>query len=97
MLDKEFFIHICQDGTLTCRHESEPVFNGASLPCYSTDTRERAQQLIILLGVMQYDEHPLLPGQHWYVYPDFTGQVEDIIKIGERFRKFDNETKKPLT
>ena len=92
MLSKEFKIHVCRDGTLTCRHESEPVFNGVALPCYSTDTRERAHELIVLIGAVQYKEHPLLPDQKWYVYPNFGGEVENIETVTETFKKADQLT-----
>lgn len=92
MLNKEFKIHICQDGTLTYRHNSEQVFNGRALPCYSTDTREKAQELITLIGVVQYKEHPLLPGQPWFVYPNFGGEVEDITKATAKFRYMEELT-----
>lgn len=92
MLDKEFKINICNDGTLTCRHKSEPVFNGSAIPCYSSDTRERAMELIILVGAVQYKEHPLLPNQPWYVFPEFVGEVEDITKAGQKFKELDELT-----
>ena len=81
--DRPIVIDCCKDGTLTYRTKAVQAFNGAALPVFSVNTEAEAKSLIVLLAKSQYNEHPLLPGQTWYRLPDFTGEVEDLIKVSE--------------
>ena len=76
-LDKEVLLDVCRDGTITFRKIGEPIFNGKALPFFSVDTVERARELQILLCKAQYEEHPKLPGQVWYRYHQFGGELDD--------------------
>jgi hypothetical protein len=64
-LNNPVFIHVCKDRTLSYRTEGEPVFNGAALPVFSVMTEEEAINLITLVGSVQYESHPLIPGKTW--------------------------------
>ena len=80
-------IHCCKDGTITYRRVGQPTFNGAALPVYSVKTEEEAKALQIILCRFQYQEHPLMPGQNWYVLNEFSGEVEDLERVGDKMDK----------
>lgn len=80
-LDGRFLIDCCRDGTLTYRPRRSPPFNGAALPVFSVDTPEEAYDLIVLVGKLQYDEHPDLPGRPWYRLTWFSGNVDDLPNV----------------
>jgi hypothetical protein len=81
--DRPIVIDCCKDGTLTYRTKAVQAFNGAALPVFSVNTEAEAKSLIVLLAKSQYNEHPLLPGQTWYRLPEFSGEVEELIKVSE--------------
>ena len=58
-------IHCCKDRTLTYRTKEQPVFNDVALPVFTVATEAEAEALITLVGIVQYEEHPLLPGKPW--------------------------------
>src|SRR3954462_15170001 len=87
MLDKPVLIHCCKDRTLTYRTRDEPIFNDVALPVYSVDSKEEAERLINTVGVLQYEEHPLLPGRPWRkIDIDFKRhlEIEDLSAVTEK-------------
>ena len=92
-LQKEIRIHICKDGTLSYTRPHEKPFNGVALPIYTVDSVKEAENLIFLMGALQYKEHPLMPGKPWYVLPNFSGEIEDLrfaseqLALGEKMLK----------
>lgn len=79
-LDKPVKIFICKDGTFTYGTKS---FNGHALPVHSVDTEDEAKSLQILFCKKQYANHPQMPGKPWYVLNRFSGNVEDLPKVGD--------------
>lgn len=79
-------IHICKDGTISYRTRDQKVFNGRALPVFSVDTIEQAKEAQVLFGRQQYVEHPQIPGQPWYRWTDFDGNVESLTGVTERLR-----------
>lgn len=43
-----------------------PIFNGKALPVFSVPTEQDAEDLIMLVGRRQYEEHPQQPGRPWF-------------------------------
>jgi hypothetical protein len=87
LLSKPVKIHVCKDRTLSIVMPGGKPFNGVALPVYSVDTREDAENLIMLVGIRQYWEHPLLPGQPWMkIDIDFKIHLEldDLAKVQEK-------------
>jgi hypothetical protein len=84
-LTKPVKIFICADGTITY---GDRPFNGAALPVHSVDTPETAHALQILLGKLQYREHPDLPGKPWYRFTviELIGDVDKLPEIGQLFQ-----------
>ena len=64
-LSRPVLIHCCKDRTLTYRTRKQRVFNDVALPVFSVANEAEAEALITLVGVTQYEEHPLLPGRIW--------------------------------
>lgn len=87
VFSRAVFIHICADGTISYRKQHEKVFNRLALPVFSVDTEEQAQEIQTLFGRKQYVAHPQLPGQPWYRWTDFTGNVDDLDAITERIQR----------
>ena len=54
-------IHCCKDRTLSYRSEDEPIFNGVAIQVFSVNSEIEAEVLINLVGITQYEQHPLLP------------------------------------
>lgn len=80
-------IHCCKDGTITYRRLGQPTFNGAALPVYSVDTEEEAKLIQVSLCRRQYQEHPLMPGQSWYVLNEFGGEVDELDEVGDKMHR----------
>ena len=75
---RPIMIHICKDGTISYRHPYEPVFNLAALPVFSVSTVQQAKDIQVMFGVKQYIAHPDMPGQPWYRWTNFSGEVEAL-------------------
>jgi hypothetical protein len=86
---RPIMIHVCKDGTISYRDKTknEPVFNGRALPVFSVDTVEQAFQIQVLFGRRMYTAHPDMPNRVWYVWTDFSGDVDDLQKCTEACRK----------
>lgn len=65
MTDHKWVIQVCKDRTLTYRRDDEPIFNKVAKPVYVVNDEEVASSLVVLLGSVQYEEHPQLPGEVW--------------------------------
>lgn len=65
VLARPILIHCCKDRTLSYHARGEPIFNGRALPVFSVDTKKEAEDLIVLIGCVQYEPHPLMPGRPW--------------------------------
>jgi hypothetical protein len=97
MLGKDYFsrpilIHICKDGTISYRTRTQPVFNGRALAVFSVDTEQQAEDVQVLFGRKQYEEHPEIPGKAWYRWNDFRGEVDDLERVGDMIRSMYWET-----
>jgi len=64
-LNKPVLIDCCKDRTLTYRRRGTKSFNKVALPVYSVENEKEANDLILTVGSLQYDEHPLMPGKPW--------------------------------
>lgn len=64
-LGKPVKIHCCKDRTLSYRTRREPVLNGVALPVFSVNTKEEAEELLLLVGRRQYEDHPNMPDRPW--------------------------------
>ncbi len=96
-LKKDVRIHICKDGTLSICEPGEKPFNGVALPIYTVDTVKEAQSLITLVGAVQYQEHPLMPGCPWHVMAGFSGEIEGIPAARERLTMAEKLLKERVT
>ena len=81
-------IHVCKDGTINYRSKEEKVFNRRALPVFSVDTVGQAKAIQVRFGRCQYGEHPDLPGQLWYRWTDFSGDVADLDECTKACREF---------
>jgi hypothetical protein len=94
LFTRPILIHVCKDGTISYRTKDQPVFNGVALPVFSVDTEQQAQDIQVRYGRRQYVEHDQLPGQPWYKWTDFSGDVTDLDDIeAELQRWWDGECK----
>jgi hypothetical protein len=84
-LNRLVLLHVCADGTITYRTCLEPVFNNAALPFTSVNTVADAHMLITLFCKLQWEQHPQMPGKPWYRYVEFSGQLDDIEALTQRF------------
>lgn len=50
---------------MTYAQRGQRPFNGVALPVFSVNTVEQAEALIMLVGIRQYEQHPLLPDKPW--------------------------------
>jgi hypothetical protein len=64
-LSRPIVINCCKDRTLTYTKRGQRPFNRVALPVFSVHSIEQAEALITLVGIRQYEEHPLLPGRPW--------------------------------
>lgn len=62
LLNQPVKIFVCRDRTLSY---GDKPFNGVAIPVFSVADTTEAEALIALVGSVQYEEHPLLPGQKW--------------------------------
>lgn len=85
-LSRPVLIHLCKDGTISYRHGHQRVFNGRALPVFSVQTEQEARALQTRFGRVQYGEHPLIPGETWYVWTDFSGELEDLGAVSDACR-----------
>lgn len=85
---RPMLIHLCKDGTITYRRQGQPVFNGVALPVYSVDTEAQAKAVQVRFGRRQYGEHDLLPGQPWYRWTDFSGDVDALDDVSRAIHVF---------
>lgn len=80
-------IHICKDGTISYRAKHEPIFNGVALPVFTVNTVQQAQDIQVMYGRKQWTDHPdMAPGQSWYRWTDFSGDVDALDGITETLR-----------
>lgn len=85
---REVVLDMCKDGTLTYRHRTMPSFNGVALPVFSVDTVEQAKEAQVLFCRKQYVAHPQLPGQPWYRWTDFDGEVSSLEQVSKRLAEW---------
>jgi hypothetical protein len=90
-LGRNVLIHICADGTVTFRRRLDPLFNIGALPVASVDTVEEAQALLVLLCRVQPTDHHQLPGQPWYRYVPFSGDMDGLPAVEKAFAKAYND------
>jgi hypothetical protein len=64
-LSRPVVINCCKDRTLTFMRRGQRPFNDVALPVFTVNTIREAETLITLVGICQYEQHPLLPGQPW--------------------------------
>lgn len=90
IFDRPIMLHVCKDGTVSYRDASkhEKVFNGAALPVFSVDTVDEAEQIQVRFCRKMYSTHPLMPGKPWYIFNDFTGDVDDLDFVTASFANF---------
>lgn len=65
-LKRTILIHCCKDRTLTYRNRRQPIFNNVAIPVFSVNNVEEARSLIRMVSNLQYEEHPLNPGDDWF-------------------------------
>lgn len=96
-LDRNVLIDICRDGTISYRVRGSNTkrLNNAALPVFSVDTEDDAKALQVHFCALQYTPHPF-DGRRWYVLPGFTGELEAMPAVTERFSKWYDERKKPM-
>ena len=85
-LERPVLLHCCRDGTITYRKRGEPVFNGKALPFFSVDTTDDAEALQLACCKAQWEEHPQLPGKTWYRDITFSGRLDDLDRMTDRYR-----------
>ena len=68
---------------MTANLKEEGPFNGKALPVFSTDTQWQAEYLIVLIGTVQYGEHPSIPGKAWYRWPHLNEDVDNFSKLNQ--------------
>lgn len=91
-LARPILIDLCKDGTVTYRRKGERSFNNAALPVFSVKTIKEAQALQVHFCKLQYASHPLLPRQTgWYRISDFSGKIEDLYLMSNKFDDWYNE------
>lgn len=88
VLDRPVVIHVCKDGTITYRRQGQPTFNNVALPVYSVATEAQAQAVQVRFGRRQYGEHDRLPGQPWYRWTDFSGDVDALDDVSKAIHAF---------
>jgi hypothetical protein len=89
-LTRPILIDICLDGTLTYRAKKEKVFNGDALPIFSVNSKEEAKQLLVMCGSKQYQNHPLLPNDPWYVLSSFSNDFDGLSDATEELKNMYN-------
>lgn len=92
---RRYMIHVCKDGTITYRdtETGEKVFNGRALPVFSVDTIEEAKAIQTRFCRLQYNSHPLMPGEPWYKLNEFSSELEDLDRVRAMFVQFHKERK----
>lgn len=83
-LDRPIMLDIGKDGTITIRQRNATPFSGG-VPVFSTDTIEEAQGLRTFLCTEQDKLHPSMPGERWYTFDGFIGDVTEIPQVTELF------------
>lgn len=92
-LMRPILIEVCKDGTISYHHKDEdnPVNDGAPLPVFSVHTPAEARMIQEHFGKLNYVPHPDT-GDHWYVMPEFSGEVDDLLdEIGPQFKQYYEE------
>ena len=84
--NRKILIHVCKDGTISYRTREQPIFNGRALAVFSVDTVEQAKDIQVLFGRRQYGEHPEIPGQPWYRWTDFSGELDDLEEVSRKIQ-----------
>ena len=84
-------VHLCQDGTITYRTRSEPVFNGVALPVFTVNTEEQAKEIQARFCRRQYTEHPQQPGRPWWKWTDFDGDYGSIDGVSTKIKIYYEE------
>lgn len=87
-LSRPILIDICKDGTISYRTVEQRRLNDAALPVFSVNTIDEAQFIQVTFGRRQYHEHPDIPGQGWYRWTDFDGNVESLAICTARIQKW---------
>jgi hypothetical protein len=77
-------LDLCKDGTLSYRRRAQLPFNGVALPVFSVDTEEQAREAQVHFCRRQWVAHPYLPGQPWYRWTDFDGEVGSLEGVSVR-------------
>lgn len=93
-LDRAWRLDVCKDGTLSIRRRGQRSINkGHALSVYSTDTRDEAIALQVLLCFSVHAKHPDLPDGEWYKLNDVRNSPHraKAIDIGEFIPVFEIE------
>ena len=82
-LSKEIVIDVEANGIITFRNKADKRWDG--LPCYSTDTADQAEQLIILVARRTYDDE--------YLIPKFAGTSDAVFELSELLYQLEKKSK----
>lgn len=91
--DRAVLIDVCKDGTISYRTRAkrEGRLNNAALPVFSVNTVEEAMRLQVHFGAKQYTSHPEQPTRDWFVWPAFSGTIEQLDELTAAFTAFYDE------